>query len=139
MKKRILYYLKYKDINTDTFCKNINISTSNFKGKALSSSLGGDKIAKTLRIFPDINPKWLITGEGEMLDKKMEEDIINLQKENSTLKEQIENLRFLIDSLKTTMEVQQSYNYLFLTHNKEHMISLKKKQIKDKNKPKNEK
>ncbi len=43
------------------------------------SNVGGDYIEKCVEVYPDLNPLWLITGEGEMMKsnvKKSIDDII---------------------------------------------------------------
>ena len=67
IKERILKFIDYKGISKSKFSKITGIHPANFKGKGLKSEIGGDKLNKILSHFPEINPEWLITGEGEML------------------------------------------------------------------------
>lgn len=67
IKRRILQYVDYTGIMKKDFFSKIDISSGSFRGKSLSSEIGGDKIAKILTSFPEINPTWLLTGKGEML------------------------------------------------------------------------
>jgi hypothetical protein len=67
IKERILYYIDLKGIKKEGFFKKVDIMRSNFSGIGAKSEFGGDKIAKILNEYPDINPDWLITGRGEML------------------------------------------------------------------------
>lgn len=46
------------------------MSASNFKGKGAMSEIGGSKIAKILTSFPEINPEWLLTGQGKMIKEQ---------------------------------------------------------------------
>jgi len=55
IKDRVLNYLEFKDIKKEYFFNKTLISASNFKGIGLKSEIGGDKIAKILTEFPDIN------------------------------------------------------------------------------------
>lgn len=66
IKGRLLNYLETKGISRETFYRETGISASNFKGTGLRSELGGDKIAKILRLYPDLNSEWLLTGQGGM-------------------------------------------------------------------------
>lgn len=66
IKGRLLKYLETKGISRETFYRETGISASNFKGAGLRSELGGDKIAKILRLYPDLNSEWLLRGQGEM-------------------------------------------------------------------------
>jgi len=67
IKERILYYIDFKKIKKETFFQKTDIVRSNFSGTGAKSEFGGDKIAKILNEYPDINPDWLLTGTGEML------------------------------------------------------------------------
>ena len=70
IKQRIVEYLDYRGITKEDFYSKTEISPSNFKGNAAKSELGGDKIAKILTCYPDINAEWLLTGKGEMLSEQ---------------------------------------------------------------------
>lgn len=76
IKGRIYEFLDKQDIKREDFYKNTNISSSNFKGKGAISEIGGDKIAKILTHYPDVNPDWLLTGRGPML--REENKIVDL-------------------------------------------------------------
>lgn len=67
IKGRVEKYLNYKGITKELFFSDTGISSSNFKGSGRKSELGGDKIAKILTIYPDLNSGWLLTGKGDML------------------------------------------------------------------------
>lgn len=69
IKQRITEYINYKGITKESFYNKTGISSSNFKGRAAKSELGGDKLANILTNYPDIHAKWLITGRGFMLVK----------------------------------------------------------------------
>lgn len=67
IKGRIIVFVEKQGIKKNDFFMRTDISPSNFKGKGGESEIGGDKIAKILTVFPEINPIWLLTGQGEML------------------------------------------------------------------------
>lgn len=67
IKERILQFIENQNITKIDFCKLTGISYANLKGKSLFSEIGGDKIAEILSIYPNLNPEWLLTGNGEML------------------------------------------------------------------------
>lgn len=64
MKKRVLKYLEYKGITKYKFYKNTSISRGTLDNK---SGLNEENISKIITYYKDINPTWLLTGEGPML------------------------------------------------------------------------
>ena len=67
IKQRILQFVDYKQIERKNFFGELNVASSNFRGNALYSEVGGDVIAKILSNHPKLNAEWLLTGNGEML------------------------------------------------------------------------
>lgn len=67
IKDRILTFLESEGIKKADFYSTTGISDSNFKGKNLSSQLGGDAIVKVLTSYPNLSADWLLTGAGSML------------------------------------------------------------------------
>lgn len=66
-KQKILSFLEKINFPKEEFYKKIGVAPSNFKGVGLNSELGGDKIVKTLTLFPGLSADWLLRGEGEMM------------------------------------------------------------------------
>ncbi len=66
--ERIKAYIDYKGIKIAPFEKSIGMSNASF-GKSLKNngSIGTDKLENILSTYSDINPTWLLTGEGNML------------------------------------------------------------------------
>lgn len=77
IKQRIIEFLKDGGVVKESFYEKAGISPSNFKGTGLNSEIGGDKIAKILSIFPELNPDWLITGKGQKRKSLYEDDLPN--------------------------------------------------------------
>ena len=67
-----IYSERFKRIKKEDFFNSLGVSYSNFKGSNLLSELGSDKIVKILSNYPELNPDWLLTGEGPMLREKQE-------------------------------------------------------------------
>lgn len=67
---RILIVLENKGITKYKFCKDLSLSNG-FLDK--SREISTDKYANILSYFTNINPTWLLTGKGEMLN----DDILN--------------------------------------------------------------
>lgn len=67
IKDRCLYIAKHKGITQELFCEKIGMTHGNFKGAAKQTPLNSNAIVNILSIYPDINPEWLLTGDGNML------------------------------------------------------------------------
>ena len=67
IKGRVLYFIEEQGIVKEDFYRKTTIAPSNFKGKGVESELGGDKLVSILTSYPEIDPNWLMLGEGDML------------------------------------------------------------------------
>ena len=76
IKQRILQFVDYKQIERKNFFGELNVATSNFRGNALYSEVGGDVIAKILSNHPKLNAEWLLTGNGKMLKSEGATEVI---------------------------------------------------------------
>lgn len=66
-KERILLFLNESKIRKNDFFTDTGIASSNFKGVAMNSELGSDKIVKILTLYPDLSSDWLLLGREPML------------------------------------------------------------------------
>lgn len=64
-------FLKEQGIPREDFYRSTGLSASNFKGAALKSELGGDKIVKILTTYKELSSDWLLTGNGSMLKQNV--------------------------------------------------------------------
>jgi hypothetical protein len=84
IKDRILLFLEMKKIKKETFYKSTGLSASNFKGIALKSDLGVEKVVKIITVYPELlepeNLNWLITGKGTLriVLKKEDQQVADL-------------------------------------------------------------
>jgi len=108
IKNRTLQYIDNQGLTKKSFFEKTGISASNFKGKGAKSELGGDKIVTILTIYKNINPYWLLLGEGSMLNANSE----NLQTEldNSSIENIIANsvvklVTPLLDDMRTDIKL----------------------------------
>ncbi|MEO9258567.1 MAG: S24 family peptidase [Crocinitomicaceae bacterium] len=67
IKERILQITENKGITKESFFEKIGMSYGNFKGKSKITPINSNAIADILSIYPDVNPTWLLTGNGKML------------------------------------------------------------------------
>ncbi|UIR56074.1 hypothetical protein LZQ00_17645 [Sphingobacterium sp. SRCM116780] len=66
IKERVLLIAESKGINRMTFFEELGLSYANFKGIQKNSALSSDTVVIILSKYKDINPIWLLIGEGEM-------------------------------------------------------------------------
>jgi phage repressor protein C with HTH and peptisase S24 domain len=91
IKERILQIPENKGVSKEKFFESIGMSYGNFKGKSKETPINSNAIADILTIYPDINPNWLIKGEGKMLLKEdistiaLNEPIVACEKAKSVL------------------------------------------------------
>lgn len=81
IKDRILTFLKEQGVSREDFYRSTGLSASNFKGVALKSELGGDKIVKILTVYNILSPEWLLMGNGSML----KQNVLNDKNTDNTL------------------------------------------------------
>lgn len=62
--ERILQIIEYKGISKRQFCSSINVSPGFFN--TLRDNVSSSALEKILKIYPEIDPVWLLTGNGEM-------------------------------------------------------------------------
>lgn len=68
IKGRVLQVAELYNVSKEKFCKEIGVTYGNFKGQALKTPLNSNAVANILAKYRDINPRWLILGEGDMTD-----------------------------------------------------------------------
>jgi len=66
--QRIKKYIDYKSISVKKFEETVGFSNGAFASQLKNNkTIGVDKLENILKCYPDINPTWLLTGEGDML------------------------------------------------------------------------
>ncbi|WP_370398412.1 hypothetical protein [Tenacibaculum dicentrarchi] len=78
IKERILQVANYKGVSYQIFLKELDLNYSNFKGKQKFSGINSNSIERIISKYPELNLRWLITNEGEM--------IVSSEKEEKTQK-----------------------------------------------------
>ena len=74
MNSRIKLFLDYKDLTHVEFANSIGVQPSNITHVLQGRNKPGFQfIANMLNIYPEINARWLITGIGDMLEKRFNE------------------------------------------------------------------
>ena len=67
IKERILQIAKRKGITNREICQKIGLTYGGFTGENKKRPVNSDAIANLLAEYPDVDPRWLLTGQGSML------------------------------------------------------------------------
>jgi hypothetical protein len=108
--ERIELFISLSGISKNAFDEKIGTSNG-YIGKQITrkASVGGDIIQKIVIAFPELSLQWLIMGDGQMLEKQPETDVILQEKYISAMerlaKAQEDNLDLIhqIHQLKTDL------------------------------------
>lgn len=65
--ERILHFIELKGISKRKFCTQAGLSTGFLN---TVNDIGSNKLINILNTYPEINPTWLLTGDGDMLNQK---------------------------------------------------------------------
>lgn len=84
--ERLSQFIDYKQLSVNKFSLKIGVSNSYFsKMIRNNASIGSDIIENILRVFPELNGHWLLTGTGEMIKKELfinKNDIVSEPQQN---------------------------------------------------------
>ncbi|MDR2122497.1 MAG: hypothetical protein LBP34_05160 [Flavobacteriaceae bacterium] len=102
---RLLEFMQHKNINDNKITKLAGLSVG-LIGRARRNKTGlhTDTIEKILVAFPELNPTWLLTGNGDMLQDKTKTGASDVVKDNnqedSLIEEVFATQREIISMLK---------------------------------------
>lgn len=68
-KERILHYIHFKGFSVKCFLDKTKIKRGFLDSDKLKATVSDFFITKIIAIFPDLNLYWLLTGEGDMINK----------------------------------------------------------------------
>lgn len=116
-KRRILQYLEYKHVDRKEFYEKTGIKRGLLDADKLDASVSDTYIAKILVIYTDINPDWLVLGQGNMLRMlpfeqfsqselfQQQSDVVALLKEQLKEKDiEIKSLNQEVGALKSQLK-----------------------------------
>lgn len=107
IKERINEVREAKHLSAKAFEQEIGISNGLWeKAKSLSE----DVLIKVVTKYPEINPWWLLKGEGDMFDEQNDRNSSNgyvevLKAENESLKKEVAILRAMQGKDSKTLEI----------------------------------
>ena len=126
VKDRIILFIKKKGLSQKKFEKAAGLSNGYIN--SLRKSPTAEKMRSIIDAFPEINPQWLLTGEGEMLNQETPQttekeakdsenkpindnsdvpDALNKPKKyDFDVEEEIRQLRFEVERLKELLQVK---------------------------------
>lgn len=91
--ERIKQYVDAKNISLSSFESQVGFSHAAFS-KAIKNggAIGTDKLENILRCYPELNPLWVVTGEGDMI-KGTDTPSISAQAQRAIAELTLENIR----------------------------------------------
>ena len=66
--ERLHYFLKYSNLSQVEVAEKLNISTSRLANWVAKSSISMYNLSEILELFENLNARWLLTGQGEMIN-----------------------------------------------------------------------
>jgi len=76
--KRLGKYIKAKELTFVAFEKSINVSHASISRPVKEGkSIGSHVLEKIAKIYPDLNPTWLLTGKGDMIVTPKEDEYLS--------------------------------------------------------------
>lgn len=114
MTERILSFLKFKNIQSSKFADEIGVQRS-----SISHLLSGrnkpslEFVQKILIKYPEVNPNWLLLGQGEMLLTAIATNLFDQHKLENIPTINQEKLRDLHDNKQVDSPIITSSNNLF--------------------------
>ena len=79
IQERIKQFIDYKGITPYKFCKDLEFSMGSLNKKG---TIGTDKYLKIIKYYTDLNPEWLLTGEGNMFkEETVQEEVSAIETE----------------------------------------------------------
>ena len=117
VKQRLMKFMRYREMSASRFERMCGLSNGYFN--KLRNAPGLDKIDKMLRVFPELNREWVLTGEGSMLNEGYTTfepvglatpTAPNLENEIKILQAQLELKDKLIDSLQAEVNTLKDMN-----------------------------
>ncbi|AEW85139.1 hypothetical protein B0A78_12135 [Flavobacterium columnare NBRC 100251 = ATCC 23463] len=111
IQERILQYINYKTITPYKFCKELGFAMGYLDKRG---AIRTDNYLKIIEHYKDLNPEWLLKGEGNMLKDCTTEKNIN-DNEKINYKELAEAREEIINLLKEKINILTEENHALKT------------------------
>lgn len=110
VKERLKKFVEYKKISDRQFSLSIGVSAGYVN--SISKSVQPEKLSRITATYPELNPIWLLMGDGEMLltEKKEPQEVVyipSVPSPSEILEELRENYIVKEERLLTIIESQQ--------------------------------
>lgn len=120
MKERIKQYMDYKSISAGELSSTLEVQRSNISHILNGRNKpGASFIERLLKNFPDLNARWLLTGDGEMVIHNgvpnVEQAVIQ-HNENAVNKEPIQELTKSLSQNSITVDNDKKIDRLVLLY-----------------------
>ena len=141
VKQRVMEFIRYKRIPIAKFENLCGLSCGYIRN--MRKGFGVEKLNNITKMFPELNPKWLLYGEGEMLvsetptEEKFEEispavTAVNECLDCRILQVRLEEKQATIDSLREQLDQAQDANRELLALLKQTIVPAVSEQQKKK-------
>ncbi|MFK7049281.1 MULTISPECIES: hypothetical protein [Flavobacterium] len=108
IQERILQYINYKTITPYKFCKELGFAMGYLDKRG---AIRTDNYLKIIEHYKDLNPEWLLKGEGNMLKDYNNNNKIN-ENEKINYKELAEAREEIINLLKEKINSLTEENFI---------------------------
>lgn len=113
--ERLYQIFDFKGDSVYKISKEIDVSNGYFaKTRAKQGNIGSDIIEKIVSYYTDINVEWLITGKGEMLKTKSEENLVKKNDQENDQKPKVkktwsnEDNPYIIENIPTNRKTKDA-------------------------------
>jgi transcriptional regulator with XRE-family HTH domain len=142
MLHRLKQFIDYKNINISSFEKKVGMSNASIsKPFKNGGTIGVDKLENIIKVFPELDVEWLVTGNGEMIKNVktyppiekysiIEDDLVRYNNTLAIKEKEIEDLNRLVKEKDVRIEEKEKQlkekdsqikELLTLLNNKEHL------------------
>lgn len=127
IKERVLLIAGHANKSKIEFFRDLGLSYASFKGEQKKSGLSSDALLKIFSRYPEIDPNWLLLGQGEMLRSQTTKDTIKTLAKERQEKDNKDISGMNAEELQ--VEVYNSFHNLskLITEQAVHILALTKR------------